>query len=231
MAVIQTIPLPFELRCAVESVDRSRSARQDGPGEQDWVLALVQKQGRLVVSLLWRMLGSEHDALDAYQSTLCRMMTKGREAIGSNRAGYFYRAAMNAGIEMLRVQRRRQRHWATVLDVCGRRSAERAASSNNPAGGCSAWTSSRSWAPAQGSTEEEDELLQLRAAITRLPPHLRDVIVLREMAGLPYRQVSAILNIGPATARLYRRQAVLRLAENLRRKKREVTKCEVRNAR
>lgn len=188
MAAVQPISLPFELRCVVDHVEETPA--EDG---QQWILALIQKQGRLVVSLLWRMLGSEQDALDAYQSTICRLITQGQDAIGTNRAGYFYRAAMNAGIEMLRMKRRRQRHWPAVLEACSRHGGEDDAE------------------PARA-----EEFERLRAAIAKLPPHLRDVIVLREMAGLPYRQVSSILGIGLATARLYRRQAVLRLGELLR---------------
>lgn len=190
MAAVQPISLPFELRCAVDSVSTGHAAH-----DQQWILGLIQNQGRLVVSLLWRMLGSEQDALDAYQSTICRLITQGQEAIGTNRAGYFYRAAMNAGIEMLRMRQRRQRHWPTVLDVCSHKHGE----------------------PAGGSGADPDDVERLRACIAKLPPHLRDVIVLRELAGLPYRQVSAILGIGLATARLYRRQAVLRLADRMRR--------------
>jgi RNA polymerase sigma factor (sigma-70 family) len=191
MAAIQPLKLPFELRCVVESVGETPA-----PHDQQWILGLIQAQGRLVVSLLWRMLGSEQDALDAYQSTICRLIAQGQEAIGTNRAGYFYRAAMNAGIEMLRMRQRRQRHWPAMRDTCSRRSAEKT---------------------LDLEPNNFEDLDALRTAISKLPPHLRDVIVLREMAGLPYRQVSAILNIGLATARLYRRQAVLRLADLLRR--------------
>lgn len=191
MAAVKPMPLPFELRCVVDSVSQTKA-----PGDQQWILGLIQGQGRLVVSLLWRMLGSEQDALDAYQSTICRLMAQGQEAIGTNRAGYFYRAAMNAGIEMLRMKRRRQRHWPAVLESCSQRDSER---------------------DNEARPESVEDLEKVRKAISKLPPHLRDVIVLRELAGLPYRQVSTILGIGLATSRLYRRQAVLRLAELLRR--------------
>ncbi len=113
-----TFKLPFELRSVVDTMSSARAGH-----DQQWILSLIQKQGQLVVSLLWRMLGSEQDALDAYQSTICRLMTQGKEAIGTNRAGYFYRAAMNAGIEMLRVRQRRQRHWPAVADFWVRRQA------------------------------------------------------------------------------------------------------------
>lgn len=190
MASIQPIPLPFELRSVVESLGTAQERH-----EQDWILGIIRQQGRLVVSLLWRMLGSEQDALDAYQSAICRLIAQGQEAIGTNRAGYFYRAAMNAGIEMLRVRRRRQRHWPAVVDACSRHPDDVDI--------------------ALDCADHPEDVERLHQAILRLPPHLRDVVVLREMAGMPYHQVSAILGVGAATARLYRRQAVLRLGRLL----------------
>ena len=190
MAAIPSTALPLELESVVRDFGNAR-VNQD----QQWILSLIQKQGQLVVGLLWRMLGSEQDALDAYQSTICRLISQGHETIGTNRAGYFYRAAMNAGIEMLRMRRRRQRHWPAVTEFWRRRHGE-----DQPA--CDL-----------GEVEDVDHL---RDAIGKLPPHLRDVIVLREMAGMPYRQVASILQIGVATSRLYRHQAVLQLANLLR---------------
>lgn len=186
MAAIASTVLPRELESIVRDVCNARVAH-----DQQWILSLIQKQGKLVVGLLWRMLGSEHDALDAYQSTICRLISQGHEAIGTNQAGYFYRSAMNAGIEMLRMRQRRQRHWPAVAEFCRLRHDE-----EQPA--C--------------DLDGVEDFDHLREAIGKLPPHLRDVIVLREMAGLPYRQLADILQIGTATARLYRHQAVLKLS-------------------
>lgn len=190
MAAVSLASLPFELRAVVDDA-RTIPASHD----EQWILSLIAKQGHLVVSLLWRMLGSEQDALDAYQSTICRLISQGQEAIGTNQAGYFYRAAMNAGIEMLRMRQRRRRHWPAVLD---------------------SWTRRHGEYESPCDLETVENVDELRAAIASLPPHLRDVIVLRELAGLPYRQIADILHIGVATSRLYRRQAVLRLGQELR---------------
>jgi RNA polymerase sigma-70 factor (ECF subfamily) len=190
MAAICSPSLPFELQYLTDKFATARTKH-----DQEWILALIQKQGRLVVGLLWRMLGSEQDALDAYQSTICRLISQGQEAIGNNKGGYFYRAAMNAGIETLRMRQRRQKHWPAVLDFWSRRQPE---------------------CDLSGELEVDDERRRLRHAITQLPPHLRDVVVLRELAGLPYRKIAAILQIGAATARLYRHQAILRLGKMLK---------------
>jgi RNA polymerase sigma factor (sigma-70 family) len=53
---------------------------------------------------------------------------------------------------------------------------------------------------------------KLRAAITRLPEYLREVVVLRDLAELPYERVSRILGIKAGTARVYRSKAIALLA-------------------
>lgn len=186
MSAIASSILPGELENIVRDVSNAYADKHD----QQWVLSLLQKQGQLVVSLLWRMLGSEQDALDAYQSTICRLISQGKEAIGTNRAGYFYRSAMNAGIEMLRARRRRLRHWPAITEFLRVRHQQ-----DHPI----------------DDFDEIEDVDHLRDAIEQLPPHLRDVIVLRELAGLPYGQLADILHIGTATARLYRHQAMLKL--------------------
>ena len=72
MAAIPSTALPLELESVVRDFGNAR-VNQD----QQWILSLIQKQGQLVVGLLWRMLGSEQDALDAYQSTICRLISQG----------------------------------------------------------------------------------------------------------------------------------------------------------
>ena len=54
---------------------------------------------------------------------------------------------------------------------------------------------------------------RLRHAIAQLPAHLRNVIVLRDLSRMPYEEVGRTLGIDPATARVYRRHAVVKLAE------------------
>ena len=55
----------------------------------------------------------------------------------------------------------------------------------------------------------------LRVAIAALPPHLASVVVLRDLQQLPYDEVGRTLGITPSTARVYRRHAVVKLAELL----------------
>ena len=53
---------------------------------------------------------------------------------------------------------------------------------------------------------------KLRSAIAQLPDYLKDVVVLRDLAEMPYAQIGKILGIPAATARVYRFKAVNLLA-------------------
>ena len=100
---------------------------------------------------------------------------------------------MNVALELLRQRKREREHRPMLLDLQRRREAEGLGVSS--------------------SMDQRDMVQRLRQCIYRLPPHLRDVIILRDLAELPYIRVAAILNIKTGTARLYRRQAILRLAD------------------
>lgn len=189
MAQVQSIALPLELRSLLTNL-----TAVDVPSEQQWIVSMLQEHGQPVVTLLWRMLGSEQDVLDAYQTAVCQLAARGPLAVKANVGGYFYRTAMNAGIGILRSRRQQRRKWPTLVDVHTRRHAE-----DECYGG-------------EQALSQREMIDQMRRAISKLPPHLRNVILLRELAELPYSEVAAVLGIGLGTARLYRRQAVVRLA-------------------
>jgi len=52
----------------------------------------------------------------------------------------------------------------------------------------------------------------LRCYMAQLPEHLRDVVMLRDLAELSYAQIGRMLGITPATARVYRCKAIQLLA-------------------
>jgi RNA polymerase sigma-70 factor (ECF subfamily) len=177
-----------------------RTSREDGFSDAEagadvghgWVLKLMQKEGPGILRLLWRLLGRESDVMDAYQDCFCKLATKAeRRSLRSARA-YLYRTASNVAIEMLRVRKRRREHWpAVVATAAGNRGEE------------------------AGPPTEGGQQAALREAIVQLPAHLRNVVVLRDLSRKPYEEVGRILGIRPATARVYRRHAVVKLAELL----------------
>ena len=187
MARVVTTALPLELRAVVAGLASAKVT-----DDQQWIVSLMRKHGLAVITLLWRMLGSEQDVLDAYQTAICRLTARGREGMGANPPGYFYRSVSNAGIEILRTRQRHRACWPTVVDLQRRRSEDR---------------------PQPVGLDQREIIEKMRQAICQLPTHLRNVIVLRELAELPYSQVARILGIRNGTARLYRREALLRLAD------------------
>lgn len=183
----QVAALPLELRSLLASLTSAEVAES-----QQWILRLLRNQGAVVLTALWRMLGSESDVLDAYQTAVCRLTARGQNGVGANPAGYFYRIAINAAIETLRARQRRKAHWSGLVD-------------------------SRTSLPvrpgAEAACDEKEALERMRLAIGELPRHLREVIILRDLGQMPYAEVSKLLGLTAGTARLYRRQAVVRLAE------------------
>ena len=183
----QVAALPLELRSLLASLTSAEVAES-----QQWILRLLRNQGAVVLTTLWRMLGSEADVLDAYQTAVCRLTARGQNGVGTNPAGYFYRIAINAAIETLRARQRQKAHWPGLVDS--------RASLPAPSG-------------AAAACGEKEALERMRMAIGELPRHLRDVVILRDLGQMPYAEVAKLLGLTGGTARLYRRQAVVRLAE------------------
>jgi RNA polymerase sigma-70 factor (ECF subfamily) len=165
-----------------QSVDESRR----------WVLSAMGKHGPGMVTMLWRILGNEHDVCDAYQQTFLNLAhyQQAGKMRPKNVQAYVFRTATNAAISILRRKQRRRRYFDTMAET----------------------------KPVQQDVGPADDLdaklLQdkLRAAIAKLPDYLRDVVVLRDLAELSYEQVSNILDISAATARVYRSKAITLLA-------------------
>lgn len=191
MVRAQAVALPLELRSLLASLSTAEVA-----DDQQWILALMRKHGGAVVSLLWRMLGSESDVLDAYQTAVCRLTARGRRSVGKKPGAYFFRTAMNAGIEILRRRKMARGKWPAIADAHARRDAQRAETDRS-----------------DHIVDRRELIDHMRQAVLQLPPYLRDVIMLRDFAELEYGQVARMLGITVGTARVYRRQAVVRLAD------------------
>lgn len=162
--------------------------------EQDRVARLMEREGPGIIRMLWRMLGREADVMDAYQDCFCKLVTRRFAKKLRNEKAYAFRTAANIAIEILRSRKRRQDHWPRIV-------ADRAKDDI---------TSD----PAENEPPQE-RFAALRETIAALPAHLRNVIVLRDLNRLSYEDVGKTLGIDPATARVYRRHAVVRLSEML----------------
>jgi RNA polymerase sigma factor (sigma-70 family) len=187
----QALALPRELRLMLEGLSLAHVS-----DDQRWLLSLMRANGVALLTMLWRMLGREADVLDAYQSAVCQLVARGPDGIGSNPGGYFYRVAMNAGIEILRRRRQQREAWPAVSEAQALRHNARSDA-----------------LPPDAALDHRELIDRMRRAIYSLPPHLRSVTILRDLAQLPYSRVASILGITSGTARLYRRRAILKLAE------------------
>jgi RNA polymerase sigma factor (sigma-70 family) len=154
---------------------------------QRWILSAMQKYGQDLVHMLWRILGNEQDVCDAYQNTFLQLAhyEGGRKPVYVK--AYIFRVANNVAVSMLRrriIEQKSFSHTAVVEKT--------------------------------STPDEEFDSKQLQQAlrnyITELPEHLRNVLLLRDMAEMSYTQTGRILGISAATARVYRCKAIRLLA-------------------
>jgi RNA polymerase sigma-70 factor (ECF subfamily) len=161
-------------------------------------MRIMDSEGPAILRMLQRLLGNRNDAMDAYQECFCKLAARGDGCGVEHAKAYVYRTASNIAVEMIRSRTRRREHMPAVAEVRARQSGEATEADANraPAG-------------------QEDVLHDMRRAISRLPAHLRNVITLRDLCRLSYAEVGKTLGIEPATARVYRRQAVIALSRKL----------------
>lgn len=183
--------LPAELVGLLKSMDWSAVA-----ADQRWVLRSLREDGPALVRLLWRMLGREQDVLDAYQDCYCRLLAQARDASEPPGRGYIFRTAMNVAQDHRRRRRVRQTHWPALAALRSQDTGE---------------------APSPQEAAAQGDLVEaLRLAMETLPQRLREVVALRDLAEMSYRDVARVLGLTVGTARVYRRQAIVALSELLK---------------
>ncbi len=161
----------------------------DAERSQRWILTAMQHHGSALVSVLWRILGNEQDVCDAYQETFLRLAHLEDHAKPDNVRAYLFRTASNIAITMLRREQLKVRYHHQLCEKYESRN-------NDPA----------------GYLDAMDLQQRLRDAVARLPEYLGDVVVLRDLAEMPYNQVAKILGITSTAARVYRCKALKLLA-------------------
>lgn len=157
----------------------------------------MQQHGQDLITMLWRMLGNEQDACDAYQNTFLQLAHHQLNKKPQHVKAYIFRTASNVAISMLR-HKMAEKKWLSDASV-------------------------KTILVKSPSNELDLKYLQenLRCCLARLPEHLRNVIALRDLAEMSYKQVGKTLNISPATARVYRCKAVQLLALWMGRKEKD----------
>ena len=151
-----------------------------------------------VYTLCLRMTGDREDALDLAQETFLNAW-RGLSSFQGNSSfsTWVYRLASNACIDFLRKRKRRQQGEAPLsLD-------DEEAPLPQPA-------------DPRGTPEDELERRELRRAVERglqaLPEHHRQVLIMRELSGLSYQEIGAVLNLdlGTVKSRIARARMALK---------------------
>ncbi|MFH1615039.1 MAG: sigma-70 family RNA polymerase sigma factor [Planctomycetota bacterium] len=157
---------------------------------QRWILSAMHRQGQRLVTMLWRILGNEQDVCDAYQQVFLQLAHYQGGLKPANIEAYLFRTAGNTAISILR---RRKLDAASRQEIVRRKST-----------------------PRQPDYAHELDSMQLqqrlRDCVARLPAHLQNVVLLRDLGELSYAHVARILGISAGAARVYRRKALVLLS-------------------
>lgn len=149
-------------------------------------------QDRLYNSLV-HLLGSADGAQDAVQDAFVQAYVK---LESFERASTFYTWLYRIAFNMAISRRRRQRPTASIeqaRELVGEEPADRT--------------------PAPGERlEQQERAAQVRAALDRLSPEHRSILVLREIEGCAYEQIAEVLDVpvGTIRSRLHRARQQLR---------------------
>lgn len=161
-------------------------ARAAAGGDRAAMEVLLRRHQQRAYQLCRRLCGNEHDALDATQEALITLVRRidrfdGRSAFTT----WMYRVVTNACLDELRRRTRRPSPGRTD-DVASRAAASRAADD------------------ARGSADPGDLVTRgadVDAALAQLSPEFRTAVVLRDVAGLDYAEIAAVLDVPPGTVR------------------------------
>jgi len=173
----------LELRWSLTEIDCIEES-------QRWILSAMAKHGSSLVTMLWRILGNEQDVCDAYQQTFLKLAHNPDMKKPKNVKAYLFRTASNIATTMLRkVQTAKKSTIVIAASITEENTLDYAA-----------------------DLDTKELSVKLRASIARLPDYLKEVVVLRDLAELPYSQISKILGISASSARVYRSKGITLLA-------------------
>lgn len=165
---------------------------------------LVRRYERMVHRAAYRLLGDADQAADAAQEVFLRVYRALPEFRGDSALStWIYTITVNWCRNVLRA--RSVRGWGRTEPLEDPAAGERALLERleNP----------KARLPLR---EVEDALFaeEVRKALNRIPPEYREAVVLRDLEGLEYREVSALLGVevGTVKSRLFRGRALLREA-------------------
>ncbi len=160
-------------------------------GDAEAFRQVVERYQSMVYSIAYNVFGSRVDAEDAAQEVFLRLYRKLSQFAGtSSFSTWFHRFALNAVID----HQRRQRHLRAA-------DAPPAVDAGEPTG------------DAEGEALDRVAYGELMAALGDLPLDYRAPLVLRDVYGLTYREISRELDrpLGTVKAMVHRGRNALRL--------------------
>ena len=167
-------------------------------GDVGSLTALVNRHGTWLTALLRGLLPSEADADDAFQDVWMRVIRAADSYRGGNVRSYLARIARSVALDRLRQQGR-----TTSLDIADETGGTPA--QDLPATG-----------PGPGEAVElRASAEEIRAAVRDLPGTLRQILLLRIEAEMPYRDIAAELGLPLGTVLTWMRVATERLKKAL----------------
>jgi RNA polymerase sigma-70 factor (ECF subfamily) len=183
-------------------VDDAEAIRRVRAGDAEAFGALVARYGDRLLRVLRGFVRNEEDARDLAQEAFLKAFSRLDRFDGrSSFYTWLYRIAANGALDHRKKHRRRPPPLS--LDA-GRRDEE-------GDGGPGPEPAARGDAPSAGAVRAEWRL-RIAEAVDSLPAGFREVIVLREVEGLPYDAIAATLGLsrGTVESRLFRARERLR---------------------
>jgi RNA polymerase sigma-70 factor (ECF subfamily) len=162
---------------AVLPIERSPGAAGMPVGPREWA-DVVARYADVVYTMAYRLTGDDEEARDLAQDVLIRLHKGLRRYQEGNFEGWLYRTTVNAFRDRLR-KRKRLREDVLPDEPPGMRTSVVVEE-----------------AIAQSELHEV-----VQKAIVRLPPEYREAVVLRDLEGRSYEEISEILAIPPGTVR------------------------------
>ena len=167
--------------------------------------AAVERYQRRVFTLAWYLLSDREEAEDVTQEVLIRMWRSGGRVAPERLEMWLLRVTRNASYDRLRSRRSAARVFAT--------DAAHEAAGTVMADG-----------PSPESVVGGSEIgRRLCAALTELREPAKSIVILREIQGLSYQQISDVLELPLSTVRVSLHRGRRRLRELLREVHRHVS--------
>ncbi len=191
--------MPADRKPDEEAVDRVLA------GDRDAFAVLVERHGARIHAAILRMVGDPETANDLAQETFLKAFS----ALGSFRRGsafstWLYAIALNQARSEFRRRKSTKGQAMLSLDARTDDAAEEPGSRiRDPEG--------REPGPADEAERREDAGL-LRKALLRIDEEFREAVVLRDLEGLSYEEISEVTGVptGTVRSRIHRGRSALR---------------------